>query len=90
MSWLAATPELFDGAVDVLRAGKGLGEAQVRQRVGGVELDDAPEHLDGLDVFVARLQLGGDFVQGGDGVRDEPELLVQLGELRGDVRVTLV
>ncbi len=75
-------PELGDRAVVVLHAREGLGQAQVRQRIGRIELDDLPEDLDGLLVLVLALQARRDLVERGERVARQPELLVQLGELR--------
>ena len=82
--------ELGHGAVGVLRARERLGEAQVGQRVGRIELDDLAEDLDGLGVAVLALQARRDLVERGERVARQPELLVELGELRRDVRVRLL
>lgn len=82
--------ELADRALGVLRARERLGQAQVRQRVGRVELDDLAEDLDGLRVAVLALQARGDLVERGERVARQPELLVELRELRRDVPVALL
>ena len=75
-------PELDHRAVDVLDARQRLGKAQVRQRVGRIELDNLAKDLDGLRVAVLALQAGGDLVERRERVARQPELLVELGELR--------
>jgi hypothetical protein len=82
--------ELAHGAVDVFRARERLGEAQVRQRVGRVEVDDAAEDFDGLLVAVLALQARGHFVERRERVARQTELLIELGELRRDVRVPIL
>ena len=79
--------ELGHRAVDVLGARERLGEAQVGQGVGRVELDDLAEDVDGLLVAVLALQAGRHLVERGERVARQPELLIELGELRRDVRV---
>ena len=83
-------PELEHRAVDVLRARQRLGQAQVRQRVGRIEIDDLAEDLDGLLVAVLPLEARRDLVERGERVARQPELLVELGELRRDVRVLVL
>ncbi len=62
----------------------------VRQRVRGIEVDDLPEDLDRLTVSVLPLQPGGDFVERREGVAGQPQLLIELRELRADVRVPVL
>ena len=83
-------PNSSDRAVDVLRAREGLGEAQVRQRVGRVELDDLAEDVDRLPVAVLALQARRHLVERGERVARQTELLVELRELRRDVRVLVL
>ena len=82
--------ELEHRAVDVLRARERLGEAQVRQRVGRVELDDLAEDLDGFLVAVLALQARRHLVERRERVARQAELLVELRELRRDVRVLVL
>jgi hypothetical protein len=82
--------ELADGAVRILRARESLREAKVRQGIGGVEVDDPPEDVDRLGVAVLTLEAGRNFVEGRERVARQPELLVELGELRRDVRVPVL
>ena len=79
--------ELADGVVVVLRSREGLRQPQVRERVIGVELDDLAEDLDRLLVPVLALEARRHFVQRPDRVARQPELLVELRELRREVRV---
>ena len=83
----AAIPNSSDRAVDVLHARERLGEAQVRERVRRIELDDLAEDVDRLAVAVLALQARRDLVERGERVARQPELLIELGELRHDVRV---
>ena len=66
-----------------------LGEAEVRERVRRIERDDLAEDVDRLRVALLALEARRDLVERGERVADEPELLVELGELRRDVRVPL-
>jgi hypothetical protein len=81
--------ELGDRGLVVLHSRQRLGEAQVGERVGGIELDDLAEDVDRFLVLVLPLEAGRHFVEGGEGVAGQPELLVELGELRRDVPVAL-
>ncbi len=82
--------ELADRVVDLLGARQRFGQAEVRERVGRVEIDDLAEDLDRLVVAVLALEARRDLVERGQGVADEPELLIELGELGGDVRVLVL
>ena len=71
--------------VDVLHAHERLGEAQVRERVLRVEVDDLAEDVDGVAVAACALVARRHLVVGGERVARQPELGVRLGELRDDV-----
>ncbi len=77
--------EALEGAVDLLHPHERLGEAEVRERVLRVEIDDLAEDVDGVPIPPGALVAGGYFVVGGERVAGEPELGVRLGELGDDV-----
>ncbi len=79
--------ELEHRPVGIFRSRQRLGQPQVRQRVGRVEVDDLAEHLDGFLIAILALEARRDLVEGGQRVARETELLIELGELRRDVRV---
>ncbi len=81
--------ELRHCAVGVPRAREGLGEAQVRDRVRRIERDDLAEDVERLGVALLTLVARRDLVERGERVAHQPELLIELGELRRDVRVPL-
>jgi hypothetical protein len=86
---LGGRPERFDGFVDVLHATARLGQAQVRQRIGRVELDHLAEDVDRLAVARVLLQATRDFVVRRQRIARQAELRVDLGELRDDVSVAV-
>jgi len=65
--------ELLDRRVHVLDARERLGEAQVGQGIGGIELDDLPEDVDRLAVALLALQACRDLVEGGERVARQAE-----------------
>ncbi len=82
--------ELRHGSVAVLGMRERFGEAQVRQRIGRVELDDFAEDFDGFVVAALPLQPRGHLVERRQRIARQSELLVELGELGRDVRVFLL
>ncbi len=60
------------------------------QRVGRVELHDLAEDVDRLTFAALALQPRRHLVEGGERVARQPELLVELCELRRDVRVLVL
>ncbi len=81
--------ELADGAVGVTRTRERFGESQVRQRIRRVERDDLAEHVERFLIALLTREAHRDFVERGERVAHETELLIELGELRRDVRVAL-
>ena len=79
--------ELGHRRLGVLHARERFGQAEVREGVGRVELDDLPEDVDRLRVLALPLKARRHLVEGGERVAGQPELLVQLRELRRDVPV---
>ncbi len=68
-------PELGDGGVEVLHARKRLRQAEVRQRIRRIELDNLPEDVDRLLVYVLPVQARSHLVERREGVAREPQLL---------------
>jgi hypothetical protein len=83
-------PELEHRALNFLHSREGLGQTQVRQRVARVKLNELSENLDGFLVAILALQASRYLVERRESVARQPELLVELGELRRDVRVLVV
>jgi hypothetical protein len=86
---LPGAPKKPDGFVQALHPTARLGEPQVRQRVRRIELDHSTENVDGLAIATAALQPGRHLVVGGERVAGQPELRVDLGELRDDMAVAI-
>ncbi len=58
--------ESLDGVVDVLDPHERLRQAQVRERVLRVEVDDLAEDVDGVAIAPGTLVAGGHLVVGGE------------------------
>ncbi len=64
--------EALDGAVDVLHPHERLGEAQVRERVLRVEVDDLAEDVDGVAIAAGALVARGHLVVRRERVAGQP------------------
>src|ERR1051325_7358133 len=87
---LSRRPERVDRVVHRLDAATGFREAQVRQRIGLVESDHAPEYVDGVAIPPRALQSYRGLVVRRERVAGEPELRVDGRELRDDVPVAIL
>ena len=81
--------EAGDRVADLADARVGLGEAQVREGVARVELDDLAVDLARFALLAQGDQARGDLVPRRGGVADELEVGVELRERGGDVRELL-